>query len=87
MFEGDNVEVLKQINQIKHINSIAFNYDYTPYAKKRDDQITNWAKTNNIQVLVAEDYPMYPILDKKNVSQKTGNPYLVFTPFKNHCQK
>lgn len=37
--------------------------------------------------MAEEDYGLYSILDKKNVSPKTGNPYLVFTPFKNHCLK
>jgi len=35
-FEGQNLEVLKKINKLKKIKSIYFNYDYTPYAKKRD---------------------------------------------------
>ena len=42
---------------------------------------------NKLQTIVKEDYVLYNILDKKNVSPKTGNPYLVFTPFKNFCLK
>lgn len=35
-FYGDNVKVLNSIHSKTKINSIAFNLDYTPYAKKRD---------------------------------------------------
>lgn len=35
-FYGDNLEVLKTINKQKKINSIYFNIDYTPFARKRD---------------------------------------------------
>jgi deoxyribodipyrimidine photo-lyase len=87
LFEGGNLEVLQQLNKAKKIKSIGFNYDYTPYAKKRDDEIIEWAKSQKIEVHSKEDYVLYPILEKKNVSPKTGNPYLVFTPFKNFCLK
>lgn len=35
-FYGDNIKVLNSIHSQTKINSIAFNLDYTPYAKKRD---------------------------------------------------
>ena len=35
-FEGKNLEVLENINKLKKIKSIYFNFDYTPYAKQRD---------------------------------------------------
>lgn len=78
---------MKSLNKEKKISSIGFNYDYTPYAKKRDEEIIQWANSEKIKVYTKEDYVLYPILEKKNVSPKTGNPYLVFTPFKNFCLK
>ena len=50
-FYGDNLDVLNNIYSKFKINSIGFNLDYTPYAKSRDDQIKNWAKQRNIQVI------------------------------------
>ncbi len=38
-FYGENLKVLSEIHQKVKINSIAFNLDYTPYAKKRDKEI------------------------------------------------
>jgi deoxyribodipyrimidine photo-lyase len=38
-FKGDNLKVLKAIHKITPIESVGFNVDYTPYAKKRDEEI------------------------------------------------
>jgi len=35
-FYGRNLDILNNIYQKVKINSIGFNLDYTPYAKKRD---------------------------------------------------
>lgn len=43
-FRGDNLQVLEQIKKKAKIGSIAYNLDYTPFAKKRDQEIENWAK-------------------------------------------
>lgn len=50
-FYGDNVKVLNSIHSRTKINSIAFNLDYTPYAKKRDQEIMDWAKENQVQII------------------------------------
>lgn len=50
MFHGNNVEVLKAIHKKHRIQSIYFNYDYTPYAKKRDLEIEEWGQSENIEV-------------------------------------
>lgn len=85
-FEGDNLDVLKSIHKKTPLTSIAFNLDYTPYAKKRDEEIIKWANTNNIKVITKEDYPLYDILEGQT-TKKDGKPYLVYTPFKNFCIK
>lgn len=41
-FEGENLEVLKAIHKKVKINSIYYNYDYTPFAKRRDLEIQQW---------------------------------------------
>ena len=47
-FKGDNLKVLKAIHKITPIKSVGFNIDYTPYAKKRDQEIKSWCDKNNI---------------------------------------
>lgn len=61
-FYGDNVKVLNSIHSRTKINSIAFNLDYTPYAKKRDQEIMDWAKENQVQIIAKEDYCLYNLM-------------------------
>lgn len=83
-FKGNNLKVLKDIHKKIGINSIAYNIDYTPYAKKRDNEIKKWCNNENIILYEKEDYVLYNILDG-NTLKKDGKPYQVFTPFKNFC--
>lgn len=85
-FKGKTLNVLKSIHKLETIESIAFNYDYTPYAKKRDDEIKDWCNKNKIDCIVHEDYLLHDILDD-STKKSDGEPYQIFTPFKDHCQK
>ncbi len=83
-FNGENLKVLKKIHKTIGINSIGYNIDYSPYAKKRDIEIKNWCIKNNIKVYEKEDYVLYDILNGQTL-KKDKTPYQVFTPFKNFC--
>lgn len=83
-FKGDNIKVLKEINKKVKIKSIGWNIDYTPYAQKRDSEIKEWAKNNDIIIYEKEDYLLYDLLNKQTL-KKDGTYYQVFTPFKNFC--
>ena len=83
-FKGDTLDVLKAINKKVEINSIAYNIDYTPYARKRDKDIREFCEENEISFYEKEDYMMYDMLNGQT-KKADGTPYLVFTPFKNHC--
>lgn len=82
-FEGKDEEVLDSLLNCFDIQFIAFNCDYTPFAKSRDETLTNWAVTKDIQVITSNvEYTLFPL--SKIVTQ--GNkPYEVFTPFYNQC--
>ena len=83
-FKGDNVKVLKALHKKEKIESIGMNFDYTPYARQRFEDIQKFCKKNEIIFLEDEDYAIHDILEG-NTNKKDGSPYLVFTPFKNHC--
>jgi deoxyribodipyrimidine photo-lyase len=89
-YYGENEKVIKEIIKNQDLNSIGFNYDYTPYAKKRDDNIINICNKHkqsfkqSLNVIVKEDIPLYEILEGQ--TKKVNNePYMVYTPFKRHC--
>ena len=82
-FKGDNLKVLKSIHSQIPIESIGFNIDYTPYAKKRDQEIKLWCDQNNIICFMKEDYALFDLLEGQT-NKKDGTPYLVYTPFMKH---
>jgi deoxyribodipyrimidine photo-lyase len=84
---SDIIALLKKLNKLQKINSIGFNLDYTPYAIKRDEEIINFAHLNDINIITAEDIVLYDIMKGITKNKNNNNPYIVFTPFKNHCLK
>jgi len=109
LFYGDNVKVLtKLVNKINSLGSknesrvkaIVFNKDYTPYARKRDNEIEFFCKkyknqnSHNtgiesgigITCDMVEDYLMSDYVGQYNKASD-GNPYTVFTPFKKNAIK
>lgn len=83
-FFGDNINVLNNIIKKIDISNIIFNMDYTPYAIKRDNNIKEFCKINNINCDIIEDYLLSNIGKfKKN----DGTPYNIYTAFKNNAYK
>ncbi len=78
-FTGDNIDVLKRIREKYDFQAIYYNRDYTPYARRRDEEIEKWAAKNNIIVKTAEDYLLMPM---GTFLKEDKTPYLVYGPFK-----
>jgi len=83
-FKGDTIKVIKALNKKEELKSISYNLDYTPYARKRDNEIKKWCEKNNVSCFEKEDYVLYDILNGQT-KKKDGTPYLVYTPFRNYC--
>ena len=83
-FKGDTIKVIKALNKKEELKSIGYNLDYTPYARKRDEEIKKWCEKNNVSCFEKEDYVLYDILNGQT-KKKDGTPYLVYTPFRNYC--
>ena len=95
LFYGDNVKVLtKLVNKINglgsknesRVKSIVFNKDYTPYARKRDNEIELFCKKYQYEIScdMVEDYLMSDYVGQYNKASD-GKPYNVFTPFKKNA--
>ncbi|VVU94411.1 FAD binding domain of DNA photolyase [seawater metagenome] len=85
-FKGDYLKILRDLHKNYGINSIGFNFDYSPYAKERDQKIIDFCIKNDIQIYNKEDMLLHDLLDGKTKS-KSEEPYKVFTPFKNNLKK
>ena len=81
---NDDITILNELKRKFNIGTIAFNKDYTPFAINRDNIIIDWCNKNKIICYKKEDYVLYDILNGQT-KKKDGNPYQVFTPFKNFC--
>jgi deoxyribodipyrimidine photo-lyase len=84
-FKGNTLHILKTIHSLHTIQSIGFNIDYSPYAKKRDQEIIDWANSQHITIYNQEDHVLYSILDGSTFAKSTGKPYTIYTPFMKHC--
>lgn len=84
IFYGDNITILKNIFSKFKIENVIFNKDYTPYSKKRDFEINNLCLSKKINCIIKEDYLLSPI---GTFLKDDGNPYTIYTPFKNKLKK
>lgn len=83
-FIGDNIEVLNKLLKDYKYDSIFFNVDYTPYARKRDDSIKEFCDKNGVLCNTYEDYLLMPI---GTFLKSDGDVYQKYTPFKNNAKK
>ena len=62
------------------VEKVFTNHDYEPYAKERDEKIKKLLSENNIAFNTFKDQVIF---EKDEVVKKDGNPYVVYTPYKN----
>ncbi len=58
--------------------AVAFNLDYTPFARARDARLVAWCAAQGIDVVTAEDYTLFP---RGLLRPNKKTHYEVFTPF------
>lgn len=75
---GNYTQALQQISKMQKIDAVFANQDYTPFAKKRQDQITHFCATNRIPFHQYVDHLMY---DPNMIKTQEGKPYGVFSQF------
>jgi deoxyribodipyrimidine photo-lyase len=77
-YTDNEITILDEIYKKYKFEVIAYNKDYTPYAKKRDDIINQWANNKKIEILSEEDYTLH---NMGEITKDNKDPYLKFTPF------
>ena len=83
-FEGEYHSVLEKIMSETKVNSVSFNIDYTPYAKKRTKKTIALCKKKKISCDTYEDYLLSPM---GTFNKEENIPYKVYSPFKNNVYK
>jgi deoxyribodipyrimidine photo-lyase len=80
VFYGVPIEVFAKLIAEHKIKSIYTNHDYEPYARKRDLELFQLFKENNIEFKTSKDQVIF---EKNEVTKEDGTPYVVYTPYAN----
>ena len=80
IFTGRPEDVWKNILAQYNVSAIYCNRDYEPYAKSRDEAIAVIAEKKQISFYTFKDHV---ILEPWEVLKDNGEPYTVYTPYKN----
>lgn len=80
IYYGDIEEIWEKITQEFSIQGVYTNEDYEPSAIKRDFKVEKLLKKKGITF---HSYKDQCIFAKEDILKKDGNPYTVYTPYKN----
>jgi len=80
IFYGKPINIWKQIINEYEVNNVYTNHDYEPYALQRDQQVNEFFKSQHIDFYTFKDHVIY---EKDEITKIDGNPYVVYTPYKN----
>lgn len=75
---GEPIEVFKSLIEKYKVASVYTNYDYEPYAVKRDKSVEDFLRNNGISFRTFKDQVIF---EKSEVAKSDGSPYTVFTPY------
>ena len=77
VFHGEPIIIFKKLIQENKINAVYTNHDYEPYARKRDKEMNQLFKENEIVFKTTKD----------EVVKDDGTPYVVYTPYSKKWQE
>ncbi|WP_438961739.1 cryptochrome/photolyase family protein [Nonlabens sp.] len=80
MFYGKPDQVWEKITTNYEVHTVFTNRDYEPYALERDEKLAQFFKEKDIIFNTFKDQVIY---EKDEVVKADGNPYVVYTPYKN----
>ena len=80
VFYGNPFEVFIRLIDENQIHTIYTNHDYEPYARKRDLELYQLFKDENIEFKTSKDQVIF---EKNEVIKDDGTPYVVYTPYSN----
>ncbi len=84
VYRGNPKEVWNKISADFDIAQVFLNKDYEPYAIKRDLEIEELLAAKGIQFKAYKDQVIF---EESEIVKDDGNPYTVYTPFKNKWLK
>ncbi len=80
LYHGHPLEIFKTLVRDFEIDAVYTNHDYEPYAIHRDAQIKEFLGGKNIPMNTYKDQVIF---EKNEIVKSDGDPYVVYTPYKN----
>jgi len=80
MFYSTPEQVFKELIGDYDVQAVITNRDYEPYALERDKKIASLLEENDISFTTFKDQVIF---EKDEIVKGDGDPYVVYTPFKN----
>lgn len=80
VLKGSPQKCWNEVVGLYDIDTVFFNHDYEPYALQRDGSIKDQLSKSGIKM---QGYKDHLIFEENEVVKDDGNPYTVFTPYKN----
>ena len=74
------VEAIPALAKSLNIDAVFCNHDYEPYAQQRDQEVMTALAKQKCALLSFKDQVIF---EKEEVLSQAGNPFSVFTPYKN----
>ena len=84
MYYGNPVEVFNSLANNYSIDAVYANHDYEPYALERDAAIKKLLTAKNVTLYTYKDQVVF---EKDEIVKSDGNPYVVYTPYKNRWKE
>lgn len=76
--QGKPLSVIQKLCQDYPVKAVYTNEDYEPYARQRDEAVSNWLQKKGIGFHAYKDQVIFA---KGEVLKDDGKPYTVFTPY------
>ena len=80
MYYSNPQKVFEELTADYDIDTVYTNRDYEPYAKERDEAVQTLLSKSDISF---KRYKDQVIFEKDEIVKNDGNPYVVYTPYKN----
>jgi deoxyribodipyrimidine photo-lyase len=78
VFHSDPIKAFKIMVEEYDLEGVYTNHDYEPYAKIRDDSVSELLKKNGVTFYTFKDQVLF---EKDEVVKDDGKPYTVYTPY------
>ncbi|HDZ05837.1 hypothetical protein LCGC14_0123270 [marine sediment metagenome] len=84
MYYGKPMDILEKLTEEYEVMSLYTNRDYEPYAKERDDKVSEFLEEKDIEFKTFKDQVIF---ERSEIVKGDGDPYVVYTPYKNKWQE